>query len=180
MTDKPPPITPTRVIPAAAPLPARPPQPGEVPPWHTPPPPPAPPAAATPPPPWWPPPPAPGTIELRVTYAPVPVEPEPSRWQWLWNWLRPWQSLAAAGIALLPVFDGYSLATGWGAALHDARTTASVGAAYVLAGVGIGAALLLDRTGRLLHRALLVTSMVGALGVMDWWDPFLFLTGVSR
>ncbi|MVO84172.1 hypothetical protein GPA10_05145 [Streptomyces sp. p1417] len=179
MTDQKPPIIPTRVIPSGAPLPDRPPEPGELPPWWPPPPPPAAPAPPPPPPP--PPPSHPGTIEVRITYEPpVPVEPTPSRWQWLTDWLRPWQSLVAAGIALLPAFDGYSLATGWGAALHDARTTESIGAAYVLAGAGIGMALLLDRTGRLLPRALLVTSMVGALGVMDWWDPFLMLTGVSR
>ncbi|CAL9662627.1 hypothetical protein [Streptomyces sp. enrichment culture] len=34
------PVTPTRVIPAGAPLPQRPPEPGEEPPWRTPPPPP--------------------------------------------------------------------------------------------------------------------------------------------
>lgn len=178
MPDKP--IVPTRIIPASTPLPERPPQPGEAPPWHTPPPPPAPPAAPAPPPPWPPPPPAPGTIELRVTYTPLPVEPEPSRWQWLLDWLRPWQSLAAAGVALLPAFNGFSLATGWGAALHDARTTGSIGAAYVLALLALGLALLLDRTGRFLPRVLLVTAVIGGLGVMDWYDPVTAVTGVTR
>ncbi|MBW5420291.1 hypothetical protein GKQ77_01730 [Streptomyces sp. BG9H] len=180
MTDKPPPITPTRIIPASAPLPDRPPQPGEVPPWRTPPPPPAPPAAPMPPPPLFPPPPAPGVIEVRTTYVLLPVEPEPSRWQWLVDWLRPWQSLVAAGIALLPVSDGYSLATGWGAVLHDARSTESTGAAYALAGVALGVALLLDRTERFLPRILLVTAVVGGLGVMDWYDPVTAVTGVTR
>lgn len=177
MTDKPPPITPTRIIPGGAPLPGRSPQPGELPPWREPPPPP--PAAPAPPPPP-PPAPAPGTIEVRVTYAPLPVEPEPSRWQWLWNWLRPWQSLAAATIALLPAFDGWSMATGWAAALHDARTTESISASYVLASVALGGSFLLDRTGRFLPRVLLVTAVVGATGALDWYDPVTLVTGVHR
>ncbi|MEV5977515.1 hypothetical protein [Streptomyces sp. NPDC052114] len=180
MTDTPRPVTPTRIIPAGAPLPDRPPEPGEVPPWRTPPPPPPPAAVPPTPAPAPPPAPAPGTIEVRVTYAPMPVEPEPSRWQWLWNWLRPWQSLAASAIALAPAFNGRSMATGWAYALNDARTTQSITAAYVLAAVAIGVALLLDRTRRFLPRVLLVTAVVGSLGVLDWWDPFLLLTGVSR
>ncbi|MFJ4682035.1 hypothetical protein [Streptomyces sp. NPDC088789] len=175
------PVTPTRIIPPGATLPARPPQPGEVPPWRPPPPPPPPPA-----PPPWPKPPPPGPIEVHVTVIPTlppDPEPEPGRWErlWdrLWDGLVTWRMAVALTAALTPWAAGQSPVGIWGTTVHAARTEASIGAAYVIAGVAVSAAWALDRhTGRALPRFLLVTASLGALGVLHWWDPILALTGV--
>lgn len=188
MTDKP--IVPTRILPAGAPLPDRPPQPGELPPWRMPPPPPAPPAS--PPPPAWPsmgPAPAPPEVmhvihEVIVTPAPPP-EPDPPlwarAWDWLWDHLVTWRMLLAIAAALLPWADGHSPVGVWSRVVHQARTEAGVPAAYVIAAVGLAATWALDRhTGRAVPRFLFVTATLGAVGALDWWDPILLLTGVSR
>lgn len=175
VTDRP--ITPTRIIPAGAPLPARPPEPGEAPPWRPPPTPPAPPAA---------PPPPPAPIEVRHVHEILLVvpEPEPERqplWARLWDRLVTWRMVAAILAALLPWAYGQSPVGLWSHTVHQARTEAGVGAAYVIAGVAIAAAWGLDRhTGRVIPRFLLVTALLGAFGVLDWYDPILFLTGVTR
>ncbi|MER5559682.1 hypothetical protein ABT071_13860 [Streptomyces sp. NPDC002506] len=131
-----------------------------------------------------PPAPAPAPLDVRVTVDlvyPTP-EPEPARdWSWLWERLRPVQSVLTAGIAALPVLPyGYSLITGWSEVLHRCRIEASTGGAYVLAGVGLGVALLLDRSRRWWARMLLVTAIVGATGAMNWFDPVTAVTGVTR
>lgn len=182
MTDDCRPITPTRVIPAGAPLPARAPDPGEAPPWRTPPPPPPPviPPAA----PWPPPAPPPGPIEVRVTVdlAPIPEpepEPEPGLWARLWDWLVTWRMISAILAALLPWAAGQSPVGIWSHTVHQARAEAGVGAAYVIAAVALAAAWGLDRhTGRWVPRALLVTASLGAFGVLHWYDPILLITGV--
>lgn len=178
MTDRP--ITPTRIIPAGAPLPARPPEPGEAPPWRMPPP--APPAA---PPPWpGPPPPPLGPLEVHITLvppAPVPEpEPEPGLWARLWDRITTWRMAVALLAALTPWAGGQSPVGVWSHTVHQARTEAGIGAAYVIATVAVLAAWALDRhTGRVVPRFLLVTASLGALGVLHWWDPFLLLTGVD-
>jgi len=184
MTDpQPRPITPTRVIPAGAPLPARAPEPGEAPPWRTPPP---PPPVVPPPAPWPPPAPPPGPIEVRVTVDLTPVhepepEPEPRLWERLWDRLVTWRMAVAILAALLPWAGGQSPVGIWSHTVHQARTEAGIGAAYVIAGVAIAAAWGLDRhTGRVLPRFLLVTALLGSLGVLHWYDPILLLTGVHR
>lgn len=173
-------IVPTRIIPAGAPLPARPPGPGEIPPWRPPPPPP--PAVATPP--VWPPPPPSGPIEVRVTVdlvAPAEPEPEPGLLARIWDWLVTWRMVSAILAALLPWAAGRSPVGIWSHTVHQARTEAGIGAAYVIAGVAITAAWALDRhTGRWLPRFLLVTAGLGAFGVLHWYDPILLLTGVTR
>lgn len=178
---KPQPITPTRVLPAGTPLPVQlpphPPQPGEIPPWHTAPPPP--PVAA-------PPPPAP--IEVRHVHEVVLVLPEPEPedasprlWHRLWDALVTWRMAIALLLALLPWLGGQSPVGLWAHTLHQARAEAGIAGAYVIAGVTLAAAWVLDwRTGRAVPRFLLVTALLGALGVLSWWDPFLLLTGVTR
>lgn len=179
MTDHP--ITPSRIIPAGAPLPARPPEPGEAPPWWAPPPPPPAPPATPPVP--GPPPPPPGPIELRVTLTPLPLpepEPEPRWWERLWDRIATWRMAVALGAALTPWAGGQSPVGIWSATVHQAREEASIGAAYVIAGVALGAAWALDRhTGRAVPRFLLVTAALGSLGVLHWWDPIHLITGVD-
>ena len=180
VTDRP--IIPTQIIPAGVPLPARPPEPGEAPPWRTPPPPPpAPPA----PPPWpGPPPPPPGPLEVRVTFVPATIpepEPEPRWWERAWDRLATWRMALALLAALTPWAGGQSPVGIWSATVHQARIEAGVPAAYIIATVAIAGAWALDRhTGRAVPRALLVTASLGAFGVLHWWDPFLLLTEVSR
>ncbi|MFJ4418256.1 hypothetical protein [Streptomyces sp. NPDC088925] len=184
MTDRKP-IIPTRIIPGGAPLPGRAPRPGEVPPWRTPPP-PCPPATppAPPPPPAPAPPPAP--IEVRVTVdltPPAQVEEErPGALARLWARIASWRLAVAAGAALLPWLGGSSPVTAWAHTLHTAREEAGLGAAYVIAGVALGGAVLIYRhsNGRLVPTFFLVTASVGALGVLSWWDPIQALTGVTR
>lgn len=175
MSDDRRPISPTRIIPAGAPLPARPPEPGEVPPWRTPPPPPTPP---TPPPP----PPPPGPIEVRIAYDPLPTpvpEPEAGLWARLWDRLVTWRMALAILAALTPWLGGESPVGAWAHTLHQARTEAGVLAAYVIATVAVLAAWALDRrTGRAVPRFLLITALLGSLGVLHWWDPILLITGV--
>ncbi|MFD4572080.1 hypothetical protein ACFWNK_01885 [Streptomyces sp. NPDC058417] len=174
------PITPTRIIPAGAPLPPRPPEPGEAPPWRPAPPPP-PPAA---PPPVPPPPPAPVVVRHVhevLLVVPEPEPPTPPLWVRLWDRLVTWRMIAAAVAALTPWAGGHSPVGAWALTLHDARSEAGTLAAYVVAAVAIGAAWALDRrTGRLIPRFLLVTATVGAVGVLDWTDPITLITGVTQ
>ncbi|MCX4993831.1 hypothetical protein [Streptomyces longwoodensis] len=186
MTDHP--VTPTRIIPAGAPLPARAPEPGEMPPWRMPPP-PAPPA---PPAPHWPGPPPPQPAEVVVHHVHevvlVPVEePPPRLWERLWDALVTWRMLVAVVAALTPWLGGHSPVGAWAHTVHQARDEASILAAYVIAGLAVAATWAIDRhssppgqPGRVLPRFLLVTASLGSLGVLSWWDPILALTGVTR
>ncbi|MDX3455063.1 hypothetical protein PV396_24500 [Streptomyces sp. ME02-8801-2C] len=181
MTDRP--ITPTRIIPAGAPLPTRPPQPGELPPWRTPPPsPPVPPAPIPAPAPI---PPDPGELVVRHVHEILLVAPEeepaPRWWERLWDWLVTWRMVIAVLAALLPWAGGQSPVGIWSHTVHQARTDAGIGAAYIIAGVALTAAWVLDwRTGKVVPRFLLVTAGLGAFGVLSWYDPILMLTGVDR
>ncbi|PWG14033.1 hypothetical protein DF268_08565 [Streptomyces sp. V2] len=173
------PVTPTRIIPADAPLPDRAPEPGEIPPWRTPPtPPPAPP-----------PPPAPVEIHHvhvhQVVVAETETEEQPPLWARVWDWLSErlitWRMLIAILAALIPWAGGRSPVGAWAHTLHQARTEAGIGAAYVIAGVAVAAAWALDRrSSRAFPRFLLVTALFGSLGVLDWYDPITALTGVLR
>ncbi|MEV1063401.1 hypothetical protein [Streptomyces sp. NPDC050263] len=171
------PIVPTRVIPAGVPLPARPPEPGELPPWRTPPTPPPPPPPAPPPPP-----PQPAVvrhIHEVVLIVPEPEEERPPLWSRLWDRLVTWRMAAAILAAVTPWADGDSPIGAWADALHQARTEAGIGAAYVIAGVALTAAWTLDRaTGRLIPRFFLVTALTGSVGALGWYDPITLLTGV--
>lgn len=177
------PVTPTRVIPAGAPLPARAPEPEEVPPWRTPPP---PPPVITSPPPAVPPPPPPAEVVVHhhvheVILVPVEEERPPRLWERMWDALATWRMLVALLAALVPWAGGRSPVGIWAHTVHQARTEAGILAAYVIAGVALAAAWALDRrTGRAVPRCLLVTAMLGALGVLDWFDALTLLTGVTR
>ncbi|MCQ6250895.1 hypothetical protein [Streptomyces malaysiensis] len=176
------PIHPSRIIPPGAPLPApaAPPQPplgpDFVPPWRAAPPPPPPPPAAPP----------PAAIEIHHVHTHVVVpaaEPEQEReprWERLIAWLRPRQTILGLAAAVVPMpGTGNSLATAWAAALNDARDTGSISGAYVLAGVALGVALLINRRRHTWwSRALLVTALIGGTGALGWYDPVTLLTGV--
>ncbi|MGW7198480.1 hypothetical protein [Streptomyces chryseus] len=182
------PITPTRVIPAGAPLPARPPGPDEIPPWRSappaPPPPPVPPAAPLRP--LWPDPPAPAPIEVRVSFTPASPVPEPSRWErftsWLGTYVRPWQAVSALALAVIPIpWTGYSTGTTWAYTVSLARDEFGQGAAYALALTPLMTAVwrITRSGGTLLRLLLLAVSVIGLVGAMHWYDPVTWITGVT-
>jgi hypothetical protein len=107
-------------------------------------------------------------------------EPEPGYWARLWDRLCTWRMASAILAALIPWAGGQSPVGIWSHTLHQARTEASIGGAYVIAGVAASATWAIDRhSGRWLPRFLLVTASLGAFGVLHWWDPILMLTGVD-
>ncbi|MEW2302005.1 hypothetical protein AB0958_18865 [Streptomyces sp. NPDC006655] len=188
MTDQP--IIPTRIIPSGAPLPARAPQRGEIPPWRTAvaPPPPAPPAP--PPPPVVPPvpdpvpvPPDPQPLVVRHVHEMVLPEPErgPRLWERLWDAIVTWRLLIAVLAALFPWAYGRSPVGIWAHTLHQARTEAGVLPAYTIAGVALTAAWAINRRNdRVVPRFLFVTALIGAFGVFEWFDAITLITGVHR
>ena len=184
------PVTPTRVIPAGAALPARPPEPGEAPPWRMPPPPPPPPAAPA----SMPVAPDPGAriVEVRhvhqvILTSPDPdPEPRPRLWERLWERLFTWRMVVAILAAVVPWVNGQSPVGLWSHTVHLARTESGILAAYTIAGVALVATWAIDhhssppgQPSRALPRFLLVTALLGAFGVLHWWDPILMLTGVD-
>lgn len=190
MTDDRRPITPTRIIPAGADLPARAPQPGEAPPWRTPPPPPPP--VIPPPAPWPPPaPPPPGPIEVRVIVDLAPLiepepEPEPSRWSRTWDAItdriNPWKAALALFAAVTPIpWTGYSAAVTWHYTITEAREL-HVGLGYTLAfgTFALAANKLVRSRGGTVCLFFCATTLIGLFGAMSWYDPIHILTGVSR
>ncbi|MFJ9029793.1 hypothetical protein ACIRQP_14920 [Streptomyces sp. NPDC102274] len=187
MSDKP--ITPTRIIPAGAALPDRPPAPDDIPPWRQPPPPPpappAPPAVPAPPPPDL------GPIEVYVTFLPAPLPPEPTRWERLRAWLRtfatPLQATAGLVLAVAPILPrGHSCATTWLATVAQARDMGT-GWGYAIGGGALllaGCALVRKREQRrdgssFLRVFFLATTFVGAFGAIHLYDPVTWITGVT-
>ncbi|MFJ8163829.1 hypothetical protein ACIRBY_23280 [Streptomyces sp. NPDC096136] len=172
----------TQIIPPGAPLPARPPEPGEVPPWRVGPPPPPPPPPAEPR--WYSAPdPDPAPLAVRVTFDVVYPTPEPTPrydWSWLWAWARPWTTLAGAALAVIPLGPhGYSFATGWAEALTECRTEAGLLPAYILALGSVGAAFAIDHVRpRILTRTALAVSLVGTVGMVHPYDIVTAVTGV--
>ncbi|MFF5980868.1 hypothetical protein ACFY78_18685 [Streptomyces olindensis] len=181
------PITPTRVIPAGAPLPARPPLPGEAPPWRTPPPPP--PAVTAPVP--VPPDPAPRIVEVRHVHEVILTsrdpDPEPSRWErltaWLGRYVRPWQAVIGLTAAAVPIPGvGYSAASIWHYTVGLGREEWGIGWGYGLGltPLALATTVLVRKGGSPLRLFALATTFVGSLAAFSWYDPVQFLTGVAR
>ncbi|WEH40777.1 hypothetical protein [Streptomyces sp. AM 2-1-1] len=185
------PITPTRIIPAGAPLPDRGPLPGELPPWwRTPapaaaaPPVPPPPPITTAPPPAPAPAPLPPQVHVHVV-LPYEPEPEPTRRQRLWAWVRtlgkPWQLGGAIALTVLPIPGvGYSVATIWAYGVSETRAEWGQGAGYALALTPLTVAVIRITTGggTLRRLLLLAVSLVGLTGAIHLYDPITWITGV--
>ncbi|MGW1182980.1 hypothetical protein ACWD7Y_05230 [Streptomyces drozdowiczii] len=188
------PITPTRIIPAGAPLPDRGPLPGEVPPWWerpaaappaVPPTPPAPPAAPAPPPA-----PVPAPVHVHVTLQPGPYydQPEPTARERLTAWVRgrfgrPWQIAGALLLTVLPVpGTHYSAAATWAYATGEARAEWGALTGYALALIPLAWAC--TRAARhgatVLRLCCIVIAAAGLLGVLDPFDLVTAYTGVHR
>ncbi|MFC8945927.1 hypothetical protein [Streptomyces rochei] len=184
------PVTPTRIIPAGAPLPARPPEPGEAPPWRTPPPPPPPVVLpAAPPSDPWPATPPPGPVHVHVTVdlAPAEPEPEPSRWERLTTWLgrhiRPWHAVLGLSAAVIPIPGvGHSAATVWHYTVGLGRDSFGAGQGYALGLVPLLLAVttIVRRGGTPLRLFFLAVTAIGSLASFSWYDPVQILTGVAR
>ncbi|MFF8408996.1 hypothetical protein [Streptomyces omiyaensis] len=188
MADRP--ISPTRIIPAGAPLPARAPGPDDIPPWREPARPPAPPVPPTPPPvpPAAEPPPPSGPIEVHVRLLPVEEPPpKPSRRRLLWDWITEivpaWQVAAALLAVLVPLPGvGHSLAGVWAYTVGQARTEVGAPWAYALTGVPLLlAARAFHRTRALRFLIATVIAAIGLLfGALDPFDLITITTGVTR
>ncbi|MFJ3705048.1 MULTISPECIES: hypothetical protein [unclassified Streptomyces] len=184
------PITPTRIIPAGAPLPDRGPLPGELPPWWqapAPPPPPPPPAVVAPPAPAPPPPPDPQIHLHHHLLIPYVAPPEPTRRERLWAWLRtigrPWQACGALLLAVVPVPGvDHSAASIWAYSVGQARAEWGAQQGYALAAVPLGWAILRAvKHGPTLRRLWLgVIGVFGLIGAIDLFDIVTLLTGVTR
>lgn len=186
-------IVPTKVIPAGAPLPPRPPDDDEVPPWR-PEKRPMPPTAAPPTPPAWTPPPAPaappppyGPIEVRVTFPPMVLPPAPTRWERLAAWAarfgRPWQVLTALAAAVIPIpFTGYSAATTWHYVVSEARDSFGAGQGYALGAIPFAFVVfrLVRKGGTVLRLFSTVVCSFGLAGAVSWFDPITIITGVQK
>ncbi|MFE1550593.1 hypothetical protein [Streptomyces sp. NPDC058718] len=182
------PIVPTRIIPAGAPLPERPPGPGDIPPWRAPAAPPAPPAPPVPPKamPWHESPP-PGPIEVHIAFLPVEEPPEPTRGERLWTWVTsiaaPWKIALALVAALVPIPGvDHSLAGVWAYTVGKARTDVGIPWAYALTTVPLLlAARALHRTRALRFLIAAVIALVGLLfGALNPFDIVTITTGVHR
>lgn len=186
--DQPRAVTPTQIIPAGVPLPARPPEPGEMPPWYAPPP--APPA---PPPPPVPAAPDPGPIEVRhiheivLTMADPDPEPDPTRWErlgaWLSTYVRPWQVIVALVLAFAPIpTTGYSAATTWHYTVGLARDSFGPGWGYLfgLGPLALAVTVFVRRGGTTLRLTILAITFIGSFASFSWYDPVLLITGVHR
>lgn len=96
--------------------------------------------------------------------------------------LRPVYNLTALAVALAPIFDGYSLATGLGTAVHQAATDGYGAGAWTMAVAALALTTYLDRTRRdWLRRLWLAASLLGtalSLPVLD--AVLLVLTGTHR
>ncbi|WP_327710050.1 hypothetical protein OG912_16880 [Streptomyces sp. NBC_00464] len=184
MTDRP--ITPTRIIPAGAPLPDRLPEPGELPPWWEQP---APPAQPPPPTPAPAPEPEQRPLQVFVTVQTEPYyeEPEPTRWQRLVAGVRgigkPWQVCGAPLLAVIPIpGTGFSAATTWAYALGQARDEWGATHGYVLALLPLawGIARTARHGGTLLRVWGITVALAGLVGAIDPFDIVTILTGVHR
>jgi hypothetical protein len=189
------PVTPTRIIPAGAPLPARPPGPDDIPPWwdrpnpgahpnpNPNPPrtrtdPPAPPTNQNPEP--APEPANPGPLEVRITFEPAPVEPAPGLWDRIRAVAPAWKILGALAAAVFPIPGvGYSIGSIWAYCVGEARHDFSPAHGYALALVPLllaGRAFFRTRALRWLFA--LVVALIGLTGALHWFDPITALTGV--
>lgn len=181
-------VTPTRVIPAGAPLPARAPAPGEEPPWRTPPPPPPPTVAAPVP---VPPAPEPRIVEVRHVHeilltSPEPdPEPDPSRWErlgaWLGRYVRPWHTVIGITAAVIPIPGvGYSAASVWHYTVGEGRDSFGIGWGYALGLIPLALAttVIVRKGGSPLRLFALAATFVGSFAALSWYDPIQFLTGV--
>ncbi len=187
------PVTPTRVIPAGAELPARPPEPGEIPPWRRTPPPPPPPPVVPPPIPAQPGPDA-QPLEIRhvheITLTWADPDPEPQEQPGLWAraWaaatgrISAWKAALALAAAVTPIpWTGYSAAVTWHYTVTEARALhQGLGYALAFGTFGLAAHKLTRGRGGTVSLFLCAVTFIGLFGAMSWYDPIQWLTGVHR
>ncbi|WP_405799306.1 hypothetical protein [Streptomyces sp. NBC_01506] len=96
--------------------------------------------------------------------------------------LRPVRNLTALGAALAPVFDGYSLATTTGTALHEIVKDGHLSGAWTIDVAVLAITAYLDHTrDGWVYRVLLSAAILGTLLALPFLDAVLYLmTGVTR
>ncbi|MFD7516067.1 hypothetical protein ACFV85_14870 [Streptomyces niveus] len=96
--------------------------------------------------------------------------------------LRPVRNLTALGAALAPVFDGYSLATSAGTALHQIVKDGHPSGAWTIDIAVLIVAAHLDHTrDGWVYRVLLCAVILGTILALPFLDALLYLmTGVTR
>jgi hypothetical protein len=104
--------------------------------------------------------------------------------RWDWSRLRHWpyaRPACGACAALMPWYRGQSAALAWGHVLTQARAEAGVGAAYVVAAVGLGVGVLwVGRRRSWFAWALLTCAFVGLVDMARLSDIVTFTTGASQ
>lgn len=122
------------------------------------------------------PPPPPDTPPKKAAVADEP--------RWDWRRLRHWpyaRLTCGACAALLPFFGGQSAATEWGSVLTQARAQAGVGAAWVIAGVGLTVgALWVHRRRSWIGWAVLTSAFIGGIAMASPYDIVTLFTGVMK
>lgn len=104
--------------------------------------------------------------------------------RWNWRALAHWSHASltcGACAALAPVFGGQSAATGWGGVLQQAREQAGVGAAWVIASVGLTVgAVFVHRRRSWWAWALLTSAFIGTVAMASPMDIIQFVTGAQK
>ncbi|MBH0242888.1 hypothetical protein I3W98_08825 [Streptomyces cavourensis] len=130
-----------------------------------------------PPPPNYPPAYAPGP----VYYQPAPVtETAPPKARWFTG-VRPVWNLTAAGAALAPIYEGYSLATGAGTLLTDMVNTGHPSGAWTIDIAVLAATAYINhiRDGWV-SRVLLFAAILGSVLTLPWLNTILrLMTGAT-
>ena len=134
--------------------------------------------------------PRPAPVEVEPDVEPKPNdEPEPDNevegeQRWDWSRLRYWpyaRLVCGAATAILPVFGGQSAALTWGDVLYRARTEAGVGAAWIIAAVGLTVgAMWVHHRRSWLAWAGLTCAFIGTIAMASPFDLVTFMTGVTR
>jgi hypothetical protein len=112
---------------------------------------------------------------------PAAATDTPGEPRWDWHRLLRWpyaRHITGACVALIPVQDGYSAATGWGNALQQARAQAGVGAAWTIASTGLlVGAIWVNRRRSWFGWCLLTSAFIGTVAMASPLDIVRLVSG---
>ncbi|AZM46586.1 hypothetical protein DMB38_12865 [Streptomyces sp. WAC 06738] len=118
-----------------------------------------------------------------AAWPPPPAAPaaEPSGPRFQLPSLRLGYNVLCAGLALFPLFGGYSLSSGWGMLLAECRAEAGVQPGWILATAALLVAGGLDRRrSAWWTRTATWAAGLGILHMAELFDAVTLLTGVTR
>jgi len=116
-----------------------------------------------------------------VYHQPDPVtEAAPPKTRWLTG-IRPVRNLTAAGAALAPIYEGYSLATGTGTLLTDMVNTGHPSGAWTIDIVVLATTAYINHTrDGWISRVLLFAAILGSVLTLPWLNVVLrLMTGAT-